>query len=199
MAVDDLGVDLLTIAGHKVYAPKGIGALYVRRGTRLDPLVHGSNQEFGMRAGTQNVAGIVALGKACDLARQEMGHEIAKLRELRDLLFDLLRARIPGLELNGHPIQRLPNTLNVSFPCVMGQAVLAYASDVAASVGSACHSGTTEPSPVLMAMGLGEGQAVGAVRLSLGRWSTRDEIEAAAGALVDGYAAARELGGSVAV
>jgi cysteine desulfurase len=185
--VEELGVDMLTLAGHKLYAPKGVGVLYVRRGTALDPLVHGSSQEYGLRAGTQNVAGMVALGRACELAQTALEPGVGHMTALRDLLFERLHQRVPELQLNGHPTQRLPNTLNVSFPGISGQAVLACAPEVAASTGSACHSGATEPSPVLMAMGLPYDRAVGAVRLSLGRWTTREEIETASQCLADAY------------
>lgn len=183
--VDDLDVDLLTVAGHKLYGPKGIGALYVRRGTVLDPLIHGSGQERGMRAGTENVPSIVGLGEACRLAAAPAA---AHLQELRDLLHRLLADRVPGMILNGHPTQRLPNTLNVSFPGAIGASVLALTPSVAASTGSACHSGDAAPSPVLTAMGLPADRALGAIRLSLGRWSTEDEMDQAAAALAAGYA-----------
>jgi cysteine desulfurase len=190
--VDDLGVDQLTIAGHKLYAPKGVGTLYVRGGVRLDPLIHGSTQEHGLRAGTENVAGSVALGKACELARAGLPQEGERLEALRDRLHQLLQDRVPGLQLNGHPKQRLPNTLNVSFPGVLGQTVLTFTPGVAASTGSACHSGATEPSPVLSAMGLDRDRALGAARLSLGRWTTESEVEQAAELLAQGFAAARD-------
>jgi cysteine desulfurase len=195
--VADLGVDMLTIAGHKLYGPKGIGALYARRGLRIDPLIHGAGQEQGLRAGTENVASIVGLGKACDIARGDLANERARLTELRDRLHALLEARIPGLLLNGHPSVRLPNTLNVSFPEAIGQAVLEHTPDVAASTGSACHSGLTEPSPVLMAMGLPAERALGAVRLSLGRWTTERDVERAADLLAEGYLAATALSPSI--
>lgn len=190
--VNELEVDLLTVAGHKIYGPKGIGALYIRRGIVLDPIIHGSGQERGLRAGTENVASIVGLGKACELARSELSGP-HHLLELRDLLHHLMAERIPGLVLNGHPTQRLPNTVNVSLPGALGQAVLAYTPGVAASTGSACHSGATEPSPVLTAMGLPADRALGALRLSLGRWSTEDEMRRAADLLVQGYAAAGSM------
>ncbi len=187
--VNNLGVDLLTIAGHKLYGPKGIGALYIRRGTTLDPIIHGSGQERGLRAGTENVAAVVGLGMACELAGRELSGP-HHLLELRDLLHRLLAERIPGTLLNGHPTQRLPNTLNVSLPGALGQAVLAYTPGIAASTGSACHSGASDPSPVLTAMGLPADRALGALRLSLGRWSTEDEMRRAADLLQQGYAAA---------
>ncbi|MBI3969195.1 MAG: cysteine desulfurase [Chloroflexi bacterium] len=182
--VDDLGVDLLTIAGHKLYAPKGVGALYVRRGTKLDPLVHGAGHEGGRRAGTENVAYMVALGAACELVGPKLKENAERLASLRDRLHHDLIGATPGLMLNGHPLQRLPNTLNVSFPGWDGEELLARCPEVAASTGSACHAGRTEPSDVLLALGLDREVALGAVRLSLGRYTTGDEIETAARALV---------------
>jgi cysteine desulfurase len=178
---------LLSIAGHKLYGPKGTGAVFIRAGTEIDPLVHGSGQEHGLRAGTEAVAATVALGAAAEIARDSLAGEIEHVRVLRDRLFELLAAAIPGLLLNGHPVQRLPNTLNVSFPGVSGAALLQMCPSVAASTGSACHSASPEPSAVLLAMGLGIERAIGAVRLSLGRWSTADDIEHAAEGLVLAY------------
>ena len=187
--VTTLNADMVTIAGHKVYGPKGIGALYLRRGAQIDPLVHGSGQEHGMRAGTENVASIVGLGAACAIAADHQSREERRLTLLRDRLQALLADAVPRLELNGHPTRRLPNTLNVSLCGALGQAVLASASDVAASTGSACHAGASEPSPVLMAMGLSAERALAALRLSLGRWTSEEEIERAAAALIAGYSA----------
>jgi cysteine desulfurase len=184
-----LNVDLLTIAGHKLYGPKGIGVLYVRRGTKLDPLVHGSGQELGMRAGTENVASIVGLGKAAELAAADQAEEALRLCTLRDALHHGLATHIPGLVLNGHPEQRLPNTLNVSAPGVPGFAWLGIAAGVAASTGSACHSGSPDPSPVLTAMGLPAERAAGAIRLSLGRWTTTEDITIAINELATAYTA----------
>jgi cysteine desulfurase len=182
--VDELGVDLLSLAGHKLYAPKGIGALYVRPGTQLEPLIHGADHERGLRAGTENVPYIVALGAACALAceRLRSGADIA-VRRLRDRLHAKLEERVPALTLNGHHDRRLPNTLNVSFPNVDGEELLARAHALAASTGSACHSRRTEPSAVLTAMGIGRARALGAVRLSLGYSTTEADVDAAAGAL----------------
>jgi cysteine desulfurase len=185
--VDALGVDLLTVAGHKLYAPKGVGALYVREGVRLEPLIHGAGHEGGRRAGTENVPYIVALGKACEVAAETMAVYGPRLRELRDRLHRLLAEGVPGLALNGHPSERLPNTLNVSFPGVDGERLLAAAPTVAASTGSACHAGRSEPSGVLIAMGLSRERALGALRLSLGRSSTEGEIDEAATALVSAW------------
>lgn len=183
--VDASGVDLLTIAGHKFYAPKGVGALYVRSGTPILPVLFGANHEFGLRPGTENVPAIVGLGEAARLAREQLPSTGARMRQMRDLLHRLLREAIPGLILNGHPQHRLPNTLNVSFPGVRGHELLhAAEGDVAASVGSACHSESEAVSGVLAAMGIGIGRAIGAVRLSVGMFTTEDEIRRAARALI---------------
>ncbi|GAA4509123.1 cysteine desulfurase family protein [Nonomuraea ferruginea] len=179
--VSALGVDLLTMVGHKMYAPKGVGALYVRSGTRLHPLIHGGGQEGGLRAGTENVALVAALGKAAELARLELPGSAVRLAALRDLLHAELEARLPGrVHLNGHPAERLPGTLNVSIDGVGGRALLAAVPGIAAATGSACHEGVDAPSPVLLAMGLPAGRASEAVRLSLGRWSTEREVRQAA-------------------
>jgi cysteine desulfurase len=183
--VDALGVDLLTIAGHKLYAPKGIGALYVRRGTPLAPLLVGADHERGLRPGTENVAGIVALGAAARLARDRGAGAGERLRALRDRLHALLSEGVPGLALNGAVEARLPNTLHVSFPGVSGRALLAAVEgEVAASVGSACHSEGDAVSGVLAAMGLGPERARGAVRLSVGLMTTDADVTRSAGALV---------------
>jgi len=183
--VDELGVDLLTVVGHKMYAPKGIGALYVRPGTPLDSLVHGAGHEGGLRAGTENVPYMVGLGQAAVLAAERLDSAVmSQVKALRDRLHQRLRDNIPGLSLNGHPEQRLPNTLNVSFPGVDGEELLARTPRVAASTGSACHAGRTEPSGVLTAMGVERQRALGAVRLSLGQATTSQDVEAAAEALI---------------
>ncbi|MHB1131553.1 MAG: cysteine desulfurase family protein [Chloroflexota bacterium] len=181
--VDDLGVDLLTVAGHKLYAPKGVGALYVRSGVRLEPLVHGAGHEGGRRAGTENVPYMVGLGEACRIATETMAEYAPRMRDLRDRLQRALAAPVVGLALNGHSEERLPNTLNVSFPGVDGEALLAAAPEVAASTGSACHAGRTEASAVLLAMRISRERALGAVRLSLGKFTSADEVEQAAAAL----------------
>lgn len=174
--VHDLGVDLLSVAGHKLHAPKGVGALYIRDGVTIEPLVHGAGHESGRRAGTENVLLEVGLGAACELARWWTG--AARLRELRDLFWNLLRNRFgEGVVLNGHPTERLPNTLNVSFPGRSGADILARMDSVAASTGSACHAGCVELSPVLQAMRVPPEVGMGAIRFSLGRTTTREEIE----------------------
>jgi cysteine desulfurase len=185
--VDDLGVDLLSIAGHKLYAPKGVGALYVRRGTPIRPVLLGAGHERGLRPGTENVPHIVGLGAACVLAMRDLEAEAERLRGLRDGLWERLRAGVPGIRLNGHPTERLPNTLNVSFPGVRGSAVLVAAPGIAASTGSACHEGGESPSGVLLALGLDPRTALGAVRLSLGRGTTPQQVEDAGRALVRGW------------
>jgi cysteine desulfurase len=183
--IDELGIDLLTVTGHKMYAPKGIGALYVRPGTSLDPLIHGAGHEHGLRAGTENVPYIVGLGAACALAARRLNAGLDRdVARLRDRLHTALRSAVPGLALNGHPEQRLPNTVNVSFPQCDREDLLARTPTVAAATGSACHSGRTEPSAVLTAMGLDAQRALGAVRLSLGYDTTTADVDAAAAALV---------------
>jgi cysteine desulfurase len=178
--VDALGVDLLTIAGHKLYAPKGVGALYIRRGTALQGLLAGAGHERGLRPGTENVAGIVALGKACEMAERDLVSVQMELRGLRDHLLTRLQAGIAGLVLHGHPTERLPNTLFVSFPGVHGARLLDAVPEIAASTGSACHSGSSEACTSLLAMGLEPAKAVGPVRLSLGRGTTVQDVEQAA-------------------
>jgi cysteine desulfurase len=173
-----LGVDLLSIAGHKLYAPKGVGALYLRRGLVLEPLLHGAQHERGRRAGTESAILCAALGAACALAMDLAPNET--IRELRDRLWQGLQARFGArVVLNGHPSERLPNTLNVSFLDAVGGELLAQLPDIAASTGSACHSGSIELSPVLKAMGIAPERGAGAVRFSLGRETTRDAIESA--------------------
>ena len=174
--VDDLGVDLLSVAAHKFYGPKGVGALYVREGTRLEPFMHGAGHEGGRRAGTENVLLDVALGAAAELAGDLAWTD--GVRGLRDWLWLQLQAGWgERVVMNGHPAERLPNTLNVSFLGRDGREILAAMPEVAASTGSACHSGGTEPSPVLAAMGVPREVGAGAIRLSLGRTTTREELE----------------------
>lgn len=183
--VDELGVDLLTLAGHKFYATKGVGALYVRAGTPVARILHGAGQEHGLRPGTENVPAIVGLGAAARLARERLPTAVVQLRHLRDRLHTRLAEAIPELELNGHPEERLPNTLHVSFPGVTGRALLqASASIVAASLGSACHSEHDAVSGVLAAMGIDALRASGAVRLSLGAVTTQDDVDRAAAGLI---------------
>jgi len=175
--VDSLGVDLLSIAGHKLYAPKGVGALYVREGTEIAPFVHGAGHESGRRAGTENVPYLVGLGKAAELANVQT--ESTMLRTLREALRKGLNDTFgERIRFNGDQSLTLPNTLNVSFLGLNGQDILRQFPEIAASTGSACHSGTTALSPVLRAMGINEYEGLGAIRLSLGRYTTMTEIEA---------------------
>jgi cysteine desulfurase len=176
--VAELGVDLLTVAGHKAYAPKGVGALYIRSGVQLEPLMHGAGHESGRRAGTENVLLDVGLGAACELAAADLESRRARLTELRDYFHAGLRDLFGGsLHLNGHFTERLPNTLNVSFAGRIGSEVLEALEGVAASTGSACHSGRRELSPVLQAMRVPENVGLGAVRFSLGLDTTTEELD----------------------
>lgn len=192
--VNRLGVDLLSIAGHKLYAPKGVGALFVRRGTSLEPLIHGAGHEGGRRAGTESALLAVGLGKACELARDLAAMD--RVRILRDHFWMELQKRFGNrIALNGHPIHRLPNTLNVSFVGQIGAKILAQLDGIAATTGSACHSERIELSPVLQAMGITPEVGMGSIRFSLGRRTTLEEIEAVVDRLTDVLAPA-EMPGS---
>ena len=187
--VNALGVDLLTIAGHKLYAPKGIGALYVREGTALAPFMRGAGHERGLRPGTENVAFAVGLGLACTRATDSLTAESRRLTTLRDAMEQQLRLAVPGLERNGHATLRLPNTLSVRFPNVSGTELLAKTPSVSASTGSACHDGHETASAVILAMGVAPESAAGTVRLSLGRGTTMADVEAAVRALATSWRA----------
>ncbi len=174
--VRELGVDLLSVAGHKLYGPKGVGALYVRNGIQLEPLIHGAGHEGGRRSGTENVLLTVGLGAACEVAESWTGNR--SIEKLRDLFWNRLAQEFgDGVLFNGHPTQRLPNTLNVSFPGRIGGDILHALRDVAASTGLACHSGSVRLSPVLEAMRISPANNMGAIRFSLGRTTTEEEIE----------------------
>jgi cysteine desulfurase len=177
--VDKLKVDLLAISAHKFYGPKGVGALYVRKGTKLVSLMHGGEQERRRRAGTENVPGIVGLGKAVELAGQEMGKEAERLAYLRDKLIKGLVEKIDHIHLNGHPVRRLPNNVNVSVDFVEGESLLLNLDleGICASTGSACSSASLEPSHVLLALGLSPEQAHGSLRFTLGRENTEADVE----------------------
>ncbi|HAL39875.1 MAG TPA: cysteine desulfurase NifS [Polaromonas sp.] len=186
--VDTLGVDLLTLAGHKFYATKGVGALYIRQNTLVRNISFGADHEHGLRPGTENVPAIVGFGVAARLARERLPQATRHLLELRDQLHDLLIEAIPGLILNGHPDQRLPNTLHVSFPGTSGRRLLDQVSQiVAASLGSACHSEHDAVSGVLAAIGVDSVRAAGAVRLSVGTMTTPDEVSRAANGLIEAW------------
>lgn len=178
--VDELGVDLLSISAHKLYGPKGVGALYIRKGTRITPFIHGGGQENGRRASTENVPGIVGFGAAAELALEDVKNgENKKLIPLRDKLTKGILEKIPDCQLNGHPTQRLPNNVNVSVKYVEGESMLLNLDlqGIAASTGSACSSGSLEPSHVLLAIGLSHEQAHGSLRFTLGKYTTEEEID----------------------
>ena len=182
-------VDLLSIAGHKLYGPKGIGALYVRRGTVLEALTLGAGHERGLRPGTENVASIVGFGAACAIAQHDLDKESVRVRALRDRLWEQLAQAIPDLALNGNPDNRLPNTLNVRFPGVSGETLLTATPEIAASTGSACHEGGESASAVLLAMGVPAEAALGSVRLTLGRATSESAVDRAAAALARAWQA----------
>ena len=186
--VDEMNIDLLSLSAHKMYGPKGVGALYVRRKNApvpLTPLMDGGGHEGGLRSGTLNVPGIVGFGAACRIAAKEMPLESERLRRLRNRLAERLRAGLDEIQVNGHPTERLPNNLNVSFGYVDGEALLVGLSDVAVSTGAACTSAKLEPSHVLRAMGVSEELAQGSLRFGLGRFNTEEEVESAVRALVE--------------
>jgi cysteine desulfurase len=180
--VEKMGIDLLSISGHKMYGPKGVGALYVRRRSprvRLMAQMDGGGHERGMRSGTLNVPGIVGLGKACELCGEEMESEMRRLTGLRDRLWKRLSTDLDEIFLNGHPTQRLPGNLNVSFAYVEGEGLMMGMKDLAVSSGSACTSASLEPSYVLRALGVGEDLAHTSIRFGFGRFTTPEEIDAA--------------------
>jgi cysteine desulfurase len=177
--VNELNVDLLSLSGHKIYGPKGVGALYIRKGTKIEALIHGGHHERRLRAGTENVAGIVGLGKACELARANLDTNHQYLINLRNKLEKGIRERINYVHLNGHPQKRLPNTLNLSFEFVEGESMILSLDlkGIAVSTGSACTSGSLEPSHVLLNMGVAPEIAQGSLRFSLGRENTEEDID----------------------
>jgi len=177
--VNELGVDLLSMSAHKLYGPKGVGALYIRKGTRLISFMHGGEQERKRRGSTENVPGIVGFGKAVEIAQQEMSQEAKRLTSLRDQLIKGLLERIDHVRLNGHPVKRLPNNVNVSVDFIEGESMLLNLDleGICASTGSACSSSSLEPSHVLLALGLSHEQAHGSLRFSLGKWTIEEEIE----------------------
>jgi cysteine desulfurase len=177
--VDELNVDLLSLSGHKFYGPKGVGALYIRKGTRLETFMRGGDQEKGRRASTHNTTGIVGLAKAVELCRNKMQDEIKFQSALRDRLIKEIPARIPEVLLNGHPTQRLPNNVNFSIKYIEGESMLLSLDmlGIACSTGSACTSSSLEPSHVLLAIGLDHATAHGSLRITLGRWTKETDID----------------------
>ena len=191
--VNALGIDFLSASAHKLGGPKGIGALFVRQGVTLTPFLHGGSQEKGRRASTENVPGIVGFGLAAEIANNEIQTEMARLSALRDLLISSLQQRVAGVELNGAPMQRLPGNANVSIAKVSGEALLLKLdlAGICASTGSACNSESIDPSHVLRAMGVSVEQAQSSLRLTLGRWTTKEDIEAAVGTIAEVVSALR--------
>ena len=183
--VKELGVDMLSIAGHKLYAPKGIGALYIKDGIVLEKLMHGANHEQNKRAGTENVIEIVGLGKACEIARRDMAKNLAHMQRMRELLHGKLMEQIPNVKLNGHPQLRLPNTLNVSFKGIEANMIISEMEreGIAASAGAACHTDSVDVSQVLKAINLSTDFAMGTIRFSVGRYTTADEVSKASEAV----------------
>jgi len=182
--IQELGVDMLSISGHKLHAPKGIGALYVRKGVELEPLIHGGKQESGIRAGTENVPAIVGLGKAAELAVYALP-EYDRIRDLRDKLEKGIKELVPEARLNGHSEYRLPNTLNLTLPGLRGESIVIALDQhgISLSSGSACKSGSPEPTHVLIAMGRTEEEAHCSVRFSLSRYTTEEDIDYTVSAL----------------
>lgn len=180
MDVEEMGIDLLSMSAHKIYGPKGVGALYVRSKrpkVRLHPIIDGGGHERGMRSGTLNVPGIVGLGKACQIAQQELPEEAARLTELRERLKDGILRQLDEVYINGHPTERLPGNLNVSFAYVEGESLMMGLKEIALSSGSACTSTSLEPSYVLRALGVREDLAHTAIRFGVGRFNTDEEVD----------------------
>lgn len=176
--VKDINADLLSMSGHKIYGPKGIGAVYIKKGTKITQEMHGGHHEMNKRAGTENVPGIVGLGKAAELAKKEISEE-DKIKDLRDYLYKGITSNIGDVRLNGHPEKRLPNTLNISFTYLEGESIILNLDmeGIAVSTGSACTSGTLEPSHVMTAMGVDAVNTQGSVRFSLGRYNTKEDMD----------------------
>jgi len=194
--VNAMGIDLLSLTAHKIYGPKGVGALYVRRKAprvRLSPMIHGGGHERGMRSGTLNVPGIVGFGKAAEICRLNLTQEAARLASLRDRLWNGIRAELDEIYLNGHPTQRLPNNLNISFAYVEGESMMMGMKELAVSSGSACTSASLEPSYVLKSIGVGDDLAHTSIRFSVGRFTTEDEIDFAIRKVVETVKKLRDL------
>lgn len=198
IAVERMGIDLLSLSGHKLYGPKGVGALYVRRRNprvALRPLIHGGGHERGLRSGTLNVPGIVGLGEACHIAREEMAAESQRLAALRDRLWERLESRVDGISMNGHRTARHPGNLHVSFRGIEAEALIMGLREVAVSSGAACASATLEPSHVLRAIGLPEELARSSVRFGIGRFNTEAEVDRVASLVAEGVRQIREING----
>jgi cysteine desulfurase len=190
VSVEAIGCDLLSVAAHKLYGPKGVGALYIRQGTPVLPLLPGAGQERGMRGGTENVPGIVGLGAACVIAARHMAEDgSTRIESLRDRLWSGLEAGVPGIRRTCNRVQTLPNTLHVRFPGVTGNALLARVPEIAASTGSACHAGSDRPPAAILAIGASEEDALGSVRLSLGRGTDAESIDRSVDLLIQAWRA----------
>ncbi len=195
--VGEMAIDMLSLSAHKIYGPKGVGAIYIRDGLRIQPRIFGGHQEHGIRSGTENLPGIVGLGRAAEICREEMASEAERLTELREELFRRPRDALDDIELNGHPHQRLPGNLNLTIHRVEGEALLLALdlAGIAVSTGSACSSGSTAPSKVLTAIGLTPAEAQSSLRITLGRSNTLQDIEYAAGVIVDNVNRLRTMAG----
>ncbi len=193
--VEELSVDMLSLSAHKLYGPKGIGALYVKKGVRLEPLIHGGGHEKGLRPGTENIAGIVGLGKACELAQKDLSEDAKYITDLRDKLIDGVLNSVKESYLNGHRTKRLPNNVNLRFTSIEGESLVLHldSKGIAASTGSACSSKKLEPSHVLMAIGLEEVDAHGSLRLTLGKENTKEDIELAIKSIKEAVETLRKL------
>jgi cysteine desulfurase NifS/selenium donor protein len=185
VGVDELGVDLLSVAGHKLYAPKGIGALYIRSGVKLAKMMHGADHERNLRAGTENVLEIVGLGKACEIAGENLDNNLSHMQKMRDRLHENIKAQVDEIKLNGHPDKRLPNTLSLSFANIEADTLLSELEGIAASAGAACHSDSVDISPTLQAMNVPLEYAMGTIRFSTGRMTTTEEIDKASEMIVE--------------
>jgi cysteine desulfurase len=178
--VQELGIDLMSVAGHKLYAPKGVGALYIRKGTKLEKFMHGANHEYNLRAGTENVLEIVGLGKAAEIALRDFDKNFAHSKKMHDRLYQNIIKKLPDVKLNGHPEYKLPNTLSISFPNIEANTLLSKLENIAASAGAACHSDGVNLSQVLKAINIPTRIAMGTIRLSSGKYTTEKEIDRAA-------------------
>ena len=189
--VPRLGVDLLSVAGHKLYAPKGVGALYIRKGVQLEQLIHGANHESNRRAGTENVLLNVGLGKACEIAGRDLKRNMAHLQAMRDRLFEGLRREAGAIRLNGHPRERLPNTLSIGFENIEANRLIAQMPHLAVSAGAACHADAVTVSQTLAAMQVPLSAAMGTIRFSTGKYTTAEEIDAALQIIISAVQALR--------
>ncbi|MCF6241766.1 MAG: aminotransferase class V-fold PLP-dependent enzyme, partial [Bacteroidales bacterium] len=183
--VQELGLDLMSVAGHKFYAPKGVGALYIRKGTKLEKFMHGANHEQNLRPGTENVLEIVGLGKAAEIALRDFDKNYKHLKKMRDRLYQKIYSILPQAKLNGQPDDRLPNTLSISFPNIEANRLLSGLENIAASAGAACHSEGVNLSHVLKALNIPTNIAMGTIRLSTGKYTTQDEIDGAAEQIIN--------------